>query len=263
MGEIKGGKLQLSEVTLIAMASVYVPETLEAMKYSMKDVDFGDAVFVTDRRPLFLPKGIRYGHIDRIRDIDDFNYDATYRLGSFVNTKFALLVHYDGYVVNPESWSDEFLNYDYIGSPWPLPKPGDDISYRDPNGNICRVGNSVSIRSKRLMDFPGKANIPWTGFEQNGQTFYNEDIFICCKIKPELEAAGMKIAPIETAVHFAQERMLPEGEGVKPFAFHKWDGTNSEYPDFRKEPLNKARNNISDFCARAERGIKRRLESQT
>ncbi len=261
MSEIRNGKLQLPDVTLIAMASVYVPETIEAMRYSMKGVDFGDAVFVTDRRPAFLPREIRYGHIDKIRDIDDFNYDATYKLGSYVDTKFALLVHYDGYVVNPGSWSDDFLKYDYIGSPWPLPKPDDKISYRDPAGNICRVGNSVSIRSKRLMDFPEKANIPWTGFEQNGQTFYNEDIFICCKIRPELEAAGMKIAPIETAVHFAQERMLPEGEGIVPFAFHKWEGANASYPDFRNEPFNKARNSVSHFSTRAVKGIKRRLNS--
>ena len=54
-------------------------------------------------------------------------------------------------------WREEFLDYDYIGAPWPLPPEGDTTTYRDRDGNICRVGNSAGIRSKRLMDFPKKS----------------------------------------------------------------------------------------------------------
>lgn len=234
MSTVKNGKLQLPNVTLIAMTSVRVPETIKAMQYSMKGVDFADAVLITHRRPLFLPKEIRYAHIDKLRKIDDFNYDAVYRMGSYVNTDFALLVHYDGFVVNPQAWQDRFLDYDYIGAPWPLPKPDDPTTYRDINGNICRVGNSVSIRSKRLMDYPAKAGIPWTGQELGGVVYYNEDGFICCRIRHLLEQEGMKIAPIDIAAHFGQESMLPETEGITPFTFHKWDGRNAQYPDFRK-----------------------------
>jgi hypothetical protein len=42
------------------------------------------------------------------------------------DTEFAILVHEDGFIVNPECWSDEFLKYDYIGAPWPI--PNDDFS---------------------------------------------------------------------------------------------------------------------------------------
>ena len=37
-----------------------------------------------------------------------------------------MVVHADGFIVHPEMWRDEFLDYDYIGSPWPIPK--DDIT---------------------------------------------------------------------------------------------------------------------------------------
>lgn len=233
MSEIKNGKLQLPNVTLIAMTSVLVPETIKAMEYSMRGIDFADAVIITHRHPFHLQKGIHYAHIDKLRCINDFNYDAVYKMGSYVDTDYALLVHYDGFVVNPAAWRDEFLDYDYIGAPWPLPKDGDPTTYRDKDGNVCRVGNSVSIRSKRLMDFPEKAGIPWTGQELNGVTYYNEDGFICCRIKHLLEAEGMKIAPIEVARYFGHENMLPETEGITPFTFHKWEGTNAQYPDFR------------------------------
>ena len=201
MSEYRNGRLQLPNVTLAAMDSVKVKATVKALEYSMRGVDFGDVVLVTHRKPFALPKGIRYRHIGK-------------------------LVHYDGFVVNPDMWRDEFLEYDYIGSPFPLPK--DDFSYRDVNGNICRVGNSVSLRSKRLLEYPTKAGIP---FEAD-HGFFNEDGFICCKNRHLFEAAGMRYAPLEVAKYFGHESMIPEVEGIRPFVFHKWAGSNAQYPRF-------------------------------
>ncbi|WP_292189758.1 DUF5672 family protein [Butyrivibrio sp.] len=220
-------KIKLSNVTLVAMTSVDIYETLKAMEYSMRGIEFGDAVIITDKKPLFMPKGIRYSHTDKLDNIDKFNYKMTYELGNHIKTDYALIVHADGFVIHPENWRDEFLDYDYIGSPWPLPQ--NDYAYRDSNGNICRVGNSVSIRSKRLMDFPKTHNLLW---EKGFDDFYNEDIFICCMHKNEMEAAGMKWAPLEKAVLFGREHPLPENKGIEPFVFHKWWGENENYPRF-------------------------------
>ncbi len=224
-------KLKLPQVTLIAMTGVLIPETLKAMEYSMRGIEFGDAVLVTDKDPGKLPEGIRAAHCDDLTDIDRFNDESVYHLGHFVKTEFCLLVHYDGFVVHPECFRKEFLDYDYIGSPWPLPPEGDDTTYRDIHGNICRVGNSVSFRSKRLLDFPEKAGIPWT--PEKG--WYNEDGFICCRQRHLFEEAGMRFAPLELAVYFGHEQPIPETEGITPFAFHKWAGRNADYPDFRKK----------------------------
>ena len=114
----EAGKLVLPDVTLCAMTSVNIRETLKAMEYSCRGIEFADAVIITDKKPLFLPKGIRYSHIDKLDNIDAFNYKTVYDLGDYIHTDFALLVHYDGFVVHPEMWRDEFLDYDYIGSPW-------------------------------------------------------------------------------------------------------------------------------------------------
>lgn len=229
MSEVRNGRLQLPRVTLAAMTSVRVKETVKALQYSMKDIDFGEVALITHRKPLFLPEGITYKHIGKLKTIDYFNYSMIYKMHEYIDTDFVLLVHYDGFVVNPDMWRDEFLKYDYIGSPFPLPK--DDFSYRDVNGNICRVGNSVSLRSKRLLEFPEKAGIP---FEAD-HGFFNEDGFICCKNRHLFEAAGMKYAPLEVARYFGHESMLPETEGIRPFVFHKWAGTNAQYPKFHKK----------------------------
>ena len=115
-------KLNLSNVTLAAMTSVDIYETIRALEYSMRGINFGDVVLITHRRPLTLPRTIRYSHTTKLNDIDKFNYKMVYELGKHIHTDYVLLVHADGFVVHPESWREEFLAYDYIGSPWPLPK---------------------------------------------------------------------------------------------------------------------------------------------
>ena len=216
--EFKNGKLQLPNVTLVAMSSVNMVETVKAMKYSMERVDFGEAVLITHKKPLFLPKEITYKHTSKLTNIDCFNYKMAYELGDYIETDFAMIVHADGYVVHPESWRDEFLEYDYIGSPWPMPKPGTKHSYHDIYGNICRVGNSVSLRSKRLMEFPKKANLKW---ERDEEGFYNEDIFICCTNRHLFEAEGMKwfqcIAP--SALRTGQCGIHCSSAGREPLSF--------------------------------------------
>ncbi len=223
----KAKKLQLPRVTLVAMTSVNMYETVRAMCYSMRDIEFGDAVLITDKKPWFLPKSIRYSHTSKLDNIDEFNYKMVYELKDHIKTDFCLVVHADGFVIHPELWRDEFLDYDYIGSPWPLPK--NDYAYRDSKGNICRVGNSVSIRSKRLLEFPEKHNLKW---ERVDDGFYNEDIFICCHSKNAMEAEGLKWAPFELALYFGREHPLPENKGIEPFIFHKWWGENENYPQF-------------------------------
>ena len=231
-------QLQLPQVTLVAMTSVNIDETIRAMLYSMRNrggIRFGDTVLITHEKPPRLPDCIRYAHIDELKNIDDFNYHMVYDLGDYIETDYAMVVHADGFIVHPEKWRPEFLEYDYICSPWPLPEEGDTTSYRDIHGNLHRVGNSVSIRSKRLMRFPKEHNVPWVGEYAFGKMWYNEDGFICTKIRHLLEPEGIRIAPLELAVYFGHETMIPEIEGITPFCFHKWHGTNANYPDFSRK----------------------------
>lgn len=221
-------KLQLPQVTLIAVSSVKIYETIKALQYSMRGIDFGEVVLVTHEKPKHLPKGITFKKCDPITDIDKFNYMMAYDLAPYVETEFILLVHYDGFVVHPESFREEFLDYDYIGSPWPMPDE-EHRSYYDAKGRVVRVGNSVSLRSKRLLEYPKKQNLEWRP-TPNGD--YNEDIFLCAMNKCQMEEDGLKFAPIEVARYFGREHTLPETTGMKPFIFHKWWGENANYPKF-------------------------------
>jgi hypothetical protein len=125
-----------------------------------------------------------------------------------------MLIHDDGFIINSTAWRDEFLEYDYIGAPWPI--PSDSLSYRDINGELIRVGNSVSLRSKRVLDLPSQLNLEWKPFHG----FYSEDGFICVNYRHEFIKHGCKFADIGVAKYFSHETELIETIGIAPFAFH-------------------------------------------
>ncbi len=218
--------LDLKNVTLIALTSVKIPQTINALEYSKKDINFGAVKLVSDIKPDNLPYDIIYEYAPKMSNIDEWNYAAIYELGKHVDTDFAILIHDDGFIVNHSSWRQEFLEYDYIGAPWPMPR--DNFSYRDINNNLIRVGNSVSIRSKKLIDLPNQLNLEWKPFHG----FYNEDGFICVNYRHVYLEHGMKFADIDVAKYFSHEVMIPETQGIKPFAFHRHFGTNSKFPKF-------------------------------
>lgn len=204
-------KLHLPQVTLCAFGSEkYREQQQKALDYSSKDIEFGAV------KNIIVPT----------HTIDEWNKAVVFDLGEHIDTEFALLIHPDGFVVNPEMWRDEFLQYDFIGAPFPLPK--DDFSYRDIHGTIQRVGNSVSLRSKKLLDLPKMLRMEWKSFHG----FYNEDGYICVNMRHVFEEHGCVFAPLEVAKYFSHETPLPETKGIIPFAFHRHQGENKKYPNF-------------------------------
>lgn len=188
----------------------YRDQQQKALDYSCRDIEFGAV------------KNI----IQECNGIDEWNRAIVYDLGEYIDTEYAILVHPDGFIVHPDVWLPDFLDYDYVGAPWPLPT--DDFSYRDINGTIQRVGNSVSLRSKKLLDLPKKLGMEWKSFHG----FYNEDGYICVNMRHVFEEHGCKFAPLEVAKWFSREKTLPENEHLRTFAFHGHEGKNKHYPNF-------------------------------
>ena len=204
--------IELPKITLILVSGLgyRTDENIYALKYAQKEINFGE---------------VKYIQLGSIKGIEDWSKAIIYDLPKYIETEFCLLVHENGTVVHPESWNPDWLNYDFIGSPWPLPQ--DDISYRDEEGNIVRVGNSVSLRSKKLLDLI--ATREWKSYYGN----FNEDGFITCHNRKWLESQGCKFAPLSVAKYFGRELDIPENMDVdKPFVFHYnkvFPGRNIEY----------------------------------
>lgn len=204
--------LNLPNVTLIALGSTNIIGMINALEKSQKGIKWGAIKLITEIQ---------------CNTIDQWNRAIVFDLRHFVDTEFCMLVHPDGFVVHPESWKEEFLNYDYIGAPWPLPT--DPFSYRTPDGEIVRVGNSVSIRSKALLELPYQMEVAWRSYFGNT----HEDGFLTCHNRRIFQHMGARYAPIEVAKYFSRELDIPENEDVEfPFAFHLHDtqpGRNIRY----------------------------------
>lgn len=194
--------LQLPNVTLICLTNLDFEGHKMALDKSCEGIEWGGVKLIWD---------------ESIRDINDWNYKIVFDLWKYVDTPYAMLIHADGYVIRPDLWRDEFLKYDYIGAPWPLPQ--DDYSYRDFYGNLQRVGNSVSIRSYDMLHKPFELGLEWK--EYYGNT--NEDGFLSVHNRHILEEAGLTFAPIEVAKHFSKEHEIPDNKGLDTFAFHTID----------------------------------------
>lgn len=195
--------LELPQVTLIALTSKDYDKHKEALDKASEGIKWGARKIIMD--------------LD-CTSIDIWNYKIVYELTNYVQTPFCFLFHADGYPIHPEVWRPEWLQYDFIGAPWPLPR--DPVSYLDDMGRLQRVGNSVSLRSKRLLEAPSRLNLQWKPY----YGYTNEDGFLCCHNRSILERHGIRYAPLEEAVHFSKEHSIPENEGIeKTFAFHQVD----------------------------------------
>ena len=190
-------KLQLPNVTLICLTNQKFDEHKRAINKSCEGIEFGAVKLIWD---------------EKCTSIDEWNRRIIQDLWKYVDTSHALLIHPDGYVIHPELWNPEWLKYDYVGAPWPLPI--DDYSYRDEEGTIQRVGNGVSLRSFNLM--AAVSDREWMPYYGNT----NEDGFICCHNRKWLESRGCRFAPLELAVHFSKEHEIPENAGLETFCFH-------------------------------------------
>ena len=119
-----------------------------------------------------------------------------------VKTNYALFVQYDGFPTQPEFWSEEFLNYDYIGAPWQSKEPGWEVG----NGGFSFRSQKLMQLAKLIKQNPFGPDLEWL-----------EDQLICVTHRRWLESNGVKFAPKEVAEQFSHEH--PTGYWPS-FGFH-------------------------------------------
>ena len=200
------------KITLVSVACTKVMETLEALKECQKHFDFYETLLLTHIK-------IEVGGIKviKIPKLDYFGYNkfVAMELRDYIDTEYCLLVQNDGYILNPEMWTDEFLNWDYIGAPWPSQ------THFTKKGVEVRVGNGgFSFRSKKLLEAPSMLDLEFTDM---GTGYPHEDGFLCNHYRHELEEYGVKFAPVEVAARFSTELIVPET--TKSFGFHRYKPT--------------------------------------
>ncbi len=162
-------KLQLRTVTLFGI-DAHDPEGLaKSASICMGYTDFGSVKMITDR--LF------YGR-------EGYSEFCIKHMARYIDTAHVLIIHPDSWIVRPEAWTDEFLQYDYVGATW----------WHKDNLNVGNGG--FTLRSKKLLDILATLDI----------NCHPEDVVICRDLRPWLEREhGIKFAPEELANRFAIE----------------------------------------------------------
>lgn len=183
-------------VTLLAVTSVAVSATARALALSQRRMRFAEALFLSDQPPP-ADTPAEWRPIAPITSRHAYSRFMLHDLAAHLRTDHVLCVQWDGYVLDPAGWDPTFLDYDYIGAPWP--------HFDD----AMTVGNGgFSLRSRRLVAACATLPVPDEA----------EDVAICRTHRHVLETRfGLRFAPEDVARRFAFERAAPTGT---EFGFH-------------------------------------------
>ena len=188
--------LNLPDVTLCAVSTANIALTQRAIELSRRQCSFGDTVFLTSAD---VSGDYR---VEKIQPFGNLQGGADFvfgRLVEYINTSFVLMIQWDGYVISSDAWSNEFLDYDYIGAKWPWHKDG----YTVGNSGFC-------LRSRKLLETLARDDVELPGARA-------EDDYICRTLRPRLEGYGITFAPERVADLFSYERAKPV---QTTFGFH-------------------------------------------
>jgi len=177
--------LELPSVTLVIYDTVAPNLSTICLGDTLREVKFAEAHFWSTTSPpsdfdclCFLTEASG----SKQKDLSQL----WYKIPSSVITPFVLRVEWDAGISDPEMWMDEFLEYDYVGAPWPWHQ---DLS----------VGNSgFCLLSRKLLRF----------LQINPKRFpfkLDWDDVLCREYRPALESEGFRWAPEELAGRFSLE----------------------------------------------------------
>lgn len=196
--EPAASRLNLAQVTLCCIDTRTPELALYAMRSSMRDIEFGRCLLLsTPEARQFDLAGIDLVEIAPLRNISEYSHYMIKALSAHIQTSHTLIVQWDGFVHDASLWSDDFLNFDYIGAPWT-------------SGHLAnQVGNGgFTLRSRKLLQALTK---------ETYKAHNPEDLCIAITHRAQLERDDRIVfADLQTAQRFACER----GVWRPSFGFH-------------------------------------------
>tara|TARA_B100000700_G_scaffold318725_1_gene412489 strand:- start:70 stop:771 length:702 start_codon:yes stop_codon:yes gene_type:complete len=209
-------KLKLPNVTLLAATSSEIDAAQISMRISLHNIEFGAAKLLSPSKPEKQYPDIEYIFIEPMKNVDDYNCMVFQDLHRYFNTSHCLIVQADSFVINSDLWKNEFLEYDYIGGPWPnkIKINSNLILHLEKNP----VGNGgFSLRSKKLAETTSKINFKSLNFPMKA-----EDVVICYYLYQEMINSGIRFAPPKLAAQFSMENIenLYDQNENNVFGFH-------------------------------------------
>ena len=191
--------LVLPQVTLCIVDTRAPALAAQSLQRSMAGIEFGRVqLFCHAWAPPAPLPGIELVDIAAITSGAEYSRFVLRELPAHIHTPFVLITQWDGFVRQPEAWTDDFLQWDYLGAVWPDQPAGRNVG----NGGF-------SLRSQRLLQ---------AGLDTRITELHPEDLMLGTTYRALLEAEhGVRFAPPELAQRFAFENRAPRGP---VFGFH-------------------------------------------
>jgi tetratricopeptide (TPR) repeat protein len=197
----------LPHVTLCAIDCVQPALAERALRLSMQGLDFAAVKLLTSLN--HRAAGIDAVTIRSLTSTPDYSAFVLRELPRYIDTDFVLLVQWDGYVMQPGAWRDEFLHYDYIGARWNAGQ----VKNLGPNGQYDVGNGGFSLRSRRFLDA-----IASLTRDVDTDDLHPEDAVACRYLRPHMEERfGIRYAPAHLAECFSFEHTPA---AAPTFGFH-------------------------------------------
>ncbi len=195
MTVLKPVSLTASDVTLVAVDCAYASLAVAALVRSAHALPVARVLLLTDETHARVAcDGVEVITIPSIRSRSAYSQFMLRELGHYISTDYALVVQWDGFVIDGRAWADEFWNYDYVGAKWPHLA-----------GEFCVGNGGFSLRSKRLLDALAE-------FDAHLNPDENEDEAICIRYRELLETSyGILFADERVADRFSFDVGHPVG----------------------------------------------------
>ncbi len=201
-------KLILPNVTLLAATSVEIEQHQISLKISSQNIEFGAVKLLSSSLPEKKYSDIEYVSIPFMSGSEQ-NRFLMKDLHKYFETSHCLFVQADSFVVNADLWKEEFLDFDYIGAPWPNEihyTPHPDLTFGISSPVVlnmkenCVGSGGFSLRSRKLLKTIAKLN-----FDSLKFPIKNEDLIICHYLYKEMIDKGIRFAPPKLAAQFSME----------------------------------------------------------
>lgn len=188
-------KPMLSDVSLVCVESRYPALALYAIERCRAAATFKECLLLSPVQ-YDVPDYIQQVKIGPVDSVEAYSHFMVHELGQHFSGSHVLVIQWDSFILNGGFWDPRFLDYDYVGAPWPH-RP-------------VAVGNGgFSLRSKRLCLALQRISIPQA---------HPEDQAICEWHGEQLQREhGIRFAPAMLATDFAFELVAPLRE---TFGFH-------------------------------------------
>lgn len=202
-------KLQLPNVTCMCIDGVNARRAVNVLEHCKKLCDFGAVKLLTHHN-------IDYPHkveIVPLNTLIAYSIFCLTEMHKHVDTSHVLIVQRDGWILNTQTWNNDWLNYDYIA---PLFVQHDDVG-----------SGGFSMRSKKMMEAASiwtakKSGRVWDGTDADAHKIQDrvgsyEDGVLSLSMK----YLNFNIAPMEEAAKFGQGgNRNPQYYYSHPFGYH-------------------------------------------